>query len=80
VGQERKVDPGKREDMEIAERALKIREEMIRIFEDLKHDPYNQELLALFHEKCEEFNELLKKVNEQYDEMHTVAGTFKTKN
>lgn len=66
--------------MEISQRALKIRDEMIRIFEDLKHDPYNQELLDLFHKKCEEFNELLKKVNEQYDEKHALAGTFKTKN
>lgn len=77
---EKKSFRGKKEDTEASEKALKIREEMIHIFEDLRHNPTNHELLAHFHKKCEEFNELLKKVNEQYEQMHALAGTFKTKN
>jgi nucleoid-associated protein YejK len=71
---------GKSEKNGISRKALEIRDEMIHIFEDLKHDPHNQELLDLFHQKCQEFNELLKKINKQYENKQKDLGVFKTKN
>ena len=66
--------------IEITQEALEIRAEMIAIFEDLSHNPQNQELLARFHNKCEEFNSLLKDVNRQYEEMQDDLGVFNVKN
>ncbi len=63
----------------VNEKVLKIREEMVHIFEDLKHDPHNPELLDRFHKKCLEFNELLKKLNRQYENVHNDLGIFRTK-
>lgn len=62
------------------EKALTIRNEMVKIFDDLKHNPHDLDLLNQFHEKCQEFNEFLKEVNQQYENTHNSLGLFRTKN
>ena len=79
-GKKNKISGQITEDAEVAQKALEIRTEMTSIFEDLKHDPHNHELLARFHNKCEEFNNLLKEINRQYEEKHKDLGLFKTRN
>ncbi len=79
-GKKNKPFVGKPENTDIAQKALGIRAEMISVFEDLKHDPQNNELLTRFHTKCKEFSNLLNKVNQQYENTHKDLGLFKTKN
>ncbi len=77
---DKKNTSGESGNIEITQKALEIRTEMISIFEDLRHNPENHELLARFHKKCEEFNSLLKNVNRKYEKIQADTGVFNIKN